>query len=242
MGRPGSLAGRGKNTLWGGRQNGWLAVGCPPGQRGSACLEGPGGQNTPSFRLQIPWGLAAFGAPTWMTSIMPTWAPVLGRPLGNTRPGHHQGSFSGLAAGTGDTGGGSSRVKGMDGPHPLCGLAHNLSSWGLKFPTYKMGLGGPALRIRDRGDPEPPSHSEIAGAPPPPRLTGWQGCHGGGDQALDAQGAEGATQEAAGEGQELGTGVIGHCGKREPQHPGSEQGHAGLWSSQWDPPLGLERG
>lgn len=49
--------------------------------------------------------------------------------------------------------------------------------------------------------------------PPLPRLTGWQGCHGGSDQALDAQGAEGAAQEAAGEGQELGTG----------------EGHKSLW-------------
>lgn len=35
-------------------------------------------------------------------------------------------------------------------------------------------------------------------------LTGGQGCHGGGDQALEAQCMEGAAQKAAGEGQELG--------------------------------------
>lgn len=95
----------------------------------------------------------------------------------------------------------------MDAPHLLWGLARTLSSQGLKFPTYKMGLSGPALGRRERGALEPPQHSGMVGVSPLKKLTGWQGCHGGSDQALDAQGAESATQEAAGEGQELGMGV-----------------------------------
>lgn len=39
------------------------------------------------------------------------------------------------------------------------------------------------------------------------RLTGRQGCHRGGDQALEAEGTEGAAQKAAGEGQELEQGT-----------------------------------
>lgn len=179
---------------------GWLQA-VPREEWASACLtEGTGGQNTPSFRLQVLWGLAAFGAPIWMTSIMSTWVPVLGR---LSRP--HQVTEGSLWAGT-HWGSrlGTSGVRGMDAPHLLWGLAGTLSSQGLKFPTYKMGLSGAALGRREREALEPPQHSGMAGVPPKKKLTGWQGCHGGSDQALDAQGAESATQEAAGEGQELG--------------------------------------
>lgn len=74
---------------------GWLQA-VPRQEWASACLmEGTGGQNTPSFRLQVTWGLAAFGAPIWMTSIMSTWVPVLGR---LSRP--HQVTEGSLWAGT----------------------------------------------------------------------------------------------------------------------------------------------
>lgn len=70
---------RGKNN-WeeGGRMESWLQA-APRWEWGSACrMEGPRGQNTPSVRLQVICGLAAFGAPIWMTSIMSTSVPVLG--------------------------------------------------------------------------------------------------------------------------------------------------------------------
>lgn len=54
-------------------------------------MEGPGGQHSPSHRLRVPWGLAAFGA-TRVTSMSP-WVLVLGRTFETTRPGLH-GGFS----------------------------------------------------------------------------------------------------------------------------------------------------
>ena len=89
--------------------------------------------------------------------------------------------------------------------------AWDFSSLGHRFPSA-VGLHGPW----EQGGPL--AHSRDGN--PPPQLTGGQGCHGGGDQALDAQSAEGATQEAAGEGQELGAGDTGHRGQsRGSQHP-----------------------
>lgn len=102
--------------------------------------------------------------------------------------------------------------------------AWDFSSLGHRFPSA-VGLGGPAPPLRPLGAGWAPWHTRGMGTPPP-QLTGGQGCHGGGDQALDAQGAEGATQEAAGEGQELGAGDTGHRGWSRGRP--TPRGHAGL--------------
>ena len=102
--------------------------------------------------------------------------------------------------------------------------AWDFSSLGHRFPSA-VGLGGPAPPLRPLGAGWAPWHTRGMGTPPP-QLTGGQGCHGGGDQALDAQGAEGATQEATGEGQELGAGDTGHRGWSRGRP--TPRGHAGL--------------
>lgn len=68
--------------------------------------------------------------------------------------------------------------------------ACDLNSLGPRLPIGEMGLGWPGPTSSaplEQGDP----CLTQTGAPPH-QLTGGQGCHGGGDQALDAQGAEGA--------------------------------------------------
>lgn len=197
----------------------------PPGKGGaSACpLAGTVGQRGPGVRRTPPhtgclWSSSAQHRPPHhpqVTPIVSTWVLALGRVLENTSPGpcrrlsppgwHAQGSSLGGHRGQG-RGWAAPPVWPGPGPSALWATDSHLQ-WGWAAQPH---LHGPWEQ----------------GGTPPPQLTGGQGCHGGGDQALDSQGAEGATQEAAGEGQELGAGDTGHHGQSRGRP--TPRGHMGL--------------
>ena len=203
-----------------------------------------------------PLTLAAFGAPqpsmppppTQVTSIVSTWVLALGRVLETTSPGPCHGlSLPGWHA----PGRQSRKTLGQGHgwavpavwPGPMTSALWATDSHLQRGWAARPHLRGP---WEQRGGGRPLAHSRD-GNLPPPQLTGGQGCHGGGDQALDAQGAEGATQEAAGEGQELGAGDTGHRGQSRGRP--TPRGHARLEGSRGEggpPPspgvLGLGRG
>lgn len=109
-------------------------------------MEVPGRQgNASPYRLQVPWGLIVPGAPAWVPCYI-CLSPMLGRTFNTLDQDIAEGPLLGAGTHLG------SRL-GASGPG-----ACNFSSWGLKVPTYRMGLGGPILGSRDSGAREAPLH------------------------------------------------------------------------------------
>lgn len=137
------------------RMEGWLQAAPGNNRLWPMSWEVPGDQgNAPPYRLQVQWGLAVPGAPTWVPCYVHL-GPMLGRTFNTMDQDITKGPLLGAGTHLG------SRL-GASGPR-----ARNLSSRGLKVPTYRVGLGGLILGSRDSGALEPLPRSGMAGVPHP---------------------------------------------------------------------------